>query len=490
MLENIKQTIKHTGIYALGNISAKLVGFILLPIYTKHIPVAAYGIWGLLELIDVMSVHILSVGLPQALLRWYGLEDEEIRKRNYVFSQFIFLLIICIVSVIIVGIFRTPLSQIIFSTTIYQDLLVFLFIAISFTILSKIPLSLLRLEDKSLAYSICIVSQFTLNLILNIWFIAFLKWGVKGILISYMISSGCVFLFLLLKMIRYLNAKFEMEEMVKMIQFSYPFIFSAIGATIISMGNRYLLKYLGTFTDVGIFTLGYKFSNVLKIFLIDAFSLGLPIIGWHVIKTDQNPKRFLSKTMTYLMFVSLWIALGIATFSKGIIHRFAQSPDYWSAASLIPILILGVVLIGMHRILFFILQIPKKTQYIPIIVCCASLMNIAINFMLIPRYGVSGSAYATLISYFLMNGLAYLAAQKFYPIKYEIKRLIILFAVTVVLYCITLLLNWDSLFFRILCKGIVIFSFPWVLYVIRFYESIELYRIREFSQKYRKLLFR
>ena len=51
MLENIKQTVKHTGIYALGNISAKLVGFVLLPIYTKHIPVAAYGVWGLLELI-------------------------------------------------------------------------------------------------------------------------------------------------------------------------------------------------------------------------------------------------------------------------------------------------------------------------------------------------------------------------------------------------------------------------------------------------------
>jgi len=91
MSNNIKQTVKHSSIFALGKISTKLVGFILLPIYTKEISVADYGILGILELIDLLGSNVLSIGMPQALLRWYTLAETQIDKQKIVFTNFIFL---------------------------------------------------------------------------------------------------------------------------------------------------------------------------------------------------------------------------------------------------------------------------------------------------------------------------------------------------------------------------------------------------------------
>ena len=196
MLEKLKQTVKHTGFFALGNISPKLSGFILLPIYTKLISVADYGILGLFEVVELLSVHILSFGIPQALLRWHGLTESEIKKKNYIFTLFIFLTCICVGSFLIILSSRSFLAEFLFGQNIFANYFVVLFISISFTVLSKLPLTLLRSEEKSHLYATFISIQFAFNLIANIYFVAILKYGVKGILISQAISTGLIFLIL------------------------------------------------------------------------------------------------------------------------------------------------------------------------------------------------------------------------------------------------------------------------------------------------------
>lgn len=84
MLDKIKRTVKHTAAFALGNINSKLVGFIFLPIYTKIISVADYGALCMLEMLDMLATHILSIGLPQALLRWHSLAESEIKNKTIV----------------------------------------------------------------------------------------------------------------------------------------------------------------------------------------------------------------------------------------------------------------------------------------------------------------------------------------------------------------------------------------------------------------------
>jgi O-antigen/teichoic acid export membrane protein len=313
--------------------------------------------------------------------------------------------------------------------------------------------------------------------------VAFLKWGVEGILIATAISNSIILVMLIPYSLKHMHFRLEAAELKEMISYSYPIMFAAIAATVLSLGDRFLLTKLSTLSMAGLYTLGYKFSNIIKLFVVDSFLLGLPIIGWQVVKENNLPKRFFSKTLTYFVFLLLWLGLFLSAYAKGIIHRFALNQSYWDAYLVVPYLALGIVLMGIQRVFFFELEIPKKTRSIPIIVGATALFNITLNLILIPRFDMMGAAYANILSNLGAVIAAYYAVQKYYPVKYEIKRLLVLFVTALGLYLTTLLFDDFSLFGRLIYKGIIVLSFPFVLYLIKFYEPIELDRIRGFVTK-------
>ena len=479
MFEKIKQTVKHTSIFALGKISTKLVGFILLPIYTKEISVSDFGILGLLEMIDLLGSNVLSIGMPQALLRWYSLAEENIKKKKIVFTTFFFLAFIFLTVIILISPFKNFVSDILFEKPQYGYFIVYLFISITFVNLARVPQAILRMEEKSLFYSLSILGQFTLSLFLNIYFVAIKKMGVEGILIANMISNGSLFLTLLPYLLRRMTFQLDRQILKDMLTFSYPFIFIALSTTILSLGDRFILKELSSLYQVGLYSLGYKISNVLKIFVIDSFVLGLPVIGWKLVKDNDQPKEYLSKIFTYLTFVLVWLGLIISIHAKGLIQIFALNQEYWDAYQVIPFLILGVVFLGWQQHLFFILQIPKKTKQISVIIAIAAISNIIANLLLIPRYGIMGAAEAKIISFFLAFLLAYIAVQKFYPIKFEIKRVTILIGLAISFVIFAAYIDRFSGPHILILKIVFSILYPAVLYLFNFYEKDEKQRIKE-----------
>ena len=76
MLQNVKQSIKHTSIYGTGTIASKLIGIILLPLYTEHISIDDFGVYGLFEII-LQLLAVFALGIPVALQRWIGLKEYK-----------------------------------------------------------------------------------------------------------------------------------------------------------------------------------------------------------------------------------------------------------------------------------------------------------------------------------------------------------------------------------------------------------------------------
>ena len=478
MIKNLKLTGKRSLIISLGKIGSKLVGFILLPIYTKEIAVNDYGVLGLLELIELVGVQVLAVGLHQALLRWLSLSKEEAEKKSIVFTIFICLMVVGLLSVLVIVSTKENLSVLLFGNPIYSNYLIYVFISISFINLAKISQTILRVEERTVLYTISILVQFIVSVILNIYFVAILKLGVEGVLLAYVISSGVLFLILFPFLVSRSRLKFDIPVLREMMIFSYPFILTAISATILQMGDRYLLSKLSSLTEVGLYSLGYKFSNVLKIFIIDSFLLGFPIIGWQVVKNNEKPREFFSKIFTYFIFALIWISLVISVYAKGIIHLVALNKSYWDSYLVIPYLLVGVIMLGWAYFSFFILQIPKKTKHISVILTVAAVVNIGINLLLIPKYGMMGAAYSRIISNFIAMVLAYILAQKYYEIKYEFKRLPVLFVIALVLYIVSGLFDPLALVYRITFKGLLILAFPFLLYFLKFYDAEELKNLK------------
>ncbi len=80
MFADIKKTVKHTAVYSLGNISTKLVGFILLPLYTTHLSTEEYGVLAILQAIAQILIGVFGLSLPTAMMRWAAPEKDLLNK--------------------------------------------------------------------------------------------------------------------------------------------------------------------------------------------------------------------------------------------------------------------------------------------------------------------------------------------------------------------------------------------------------------------------
>ncbi len=486
MFEKIKLAFKNTAIYSIGNITTKIIGIILLPLYTAHISVSDYGILGILEISILILTQVLMFGQHQAYIRFYCKEENKSNKRDPLFTLFLFLFGLVLLINLFGHVFAENISRLFYNPKTFQLYIHLSLIIIALRLINKLFLSSFRARGKALLFALSNISKLVCTLGFNVYFVAFLRIGVKGILYSYIIGETVLLIILLPQIISSIKFEIDLNILKKSLIFGFPLIFSALAGMLLNMGDRYILKFLGNYREVGLYNLGYKVASVLTIFLIQSFQLGLQPIAYSMYQ-KKGDKRFYSKMLTYSMFVLTWAGLGLAIIGKELIKTLALNPDYWLAYTIVPYIIFGLLFSGARTVVNIGLYITHKTSSIALNTIFAAVLNIILNFLLIPKYHMLGAAYATIISFIVLYFLSYRAAQKQYKIPYENKKLALLIALWVVLILLSSLINSLTIIVRILIKIFFISSFPLILYLFNFFEPAEIRRIRGSLKKWRNI---
>ncbi len=174
MLDNIRSTVKNALIYGLGNISAKLVGFVLIPLYTRNFSTAEYGILGMVEITTQIFIVLFGISLYSAFFRWYW-DKNYIRNQKSIF--FTILVSIGIVSIMMIAglwFVSEDLANFLLEDVKYAYLIRLMLITAGLEALAVIPATLMRLQEKSLLYSVANLIKLSFSLTLTVYFIAFL----------------------------------------------------------------------------------------------------------------------------------------------------------------------------------------------------------------------------------------------------------------------------------------------------------------------------
>jgi len=485
MFDIIKSTFKHTAIYSIGSISPKLIGIILLPIYTKWFTPSEYGIFGILEITIYLLTQILLLGQPESFLRLYNLDEYIIKRKSTLFNILILLFTLGVVSAIL-GELTIPFISPFFSDSegfaLYLRLITYV---ISFRLIGSFFIGVLRAKEKSGLYSFAVSFKFLIILLFNIHFIVFKKLGIVGIFYSYII--GEVFLILVISpfLFHEIELKFDRKILTESLAFGVPIVFLALGAMIMNVGDRYILKILTNYREVGLYELGYRFGSLLNLFLVQSFALGYLPQAYKIFG-EKNDKRYFSKMNTYFVFILCWSGLAISIFSKEVVQLFALDSDYWSAYKVVPIIVLAYIFNGIQTAVSISLFLTKKTQYIAYTFIFAAAINIGLNFLLIPYFGKMGAAMATLLSFLFLYLITYYFANRFYHITYENFKLFKLLAVGMIFFIISLIsYNWGIFPSTVFKLGLIIL-YPISLYPIGFYEPVEVQKLLGYIRKVKR----
>jgi O-antigen/teichoic acid export membrane protein len=343
--------------------------------------------------------------------------------------------------------------------------------------------TLMRLQSKSLLYTITNLFKLTSVLSLTLYFILSKKMGLEGIYLAQVIGNTMVVLFLLGYTIKNSRVFFDKIIFKSMNAYGFPLFLANISAVLLNVIDRYSLNSLAILKSVALYTLAFKITSVLKLVIVDSMKLAIQPMMFKQIDSPDN-KRFYSKVLLYSSYVLMFAIVGVSMFSFELIKVMAKSREFWDAVVIIPVLSLSIFFVNMKDVTIYGLHIAKKTRIVGTIVVFSTVLSLVFNILLIPIWGITGAAVATLLSQVIYWFACHYYSQKVFYIPYESKKIALMLLTGAVLSFSSLLINGMDLLPRLIIKTGCLISFPFILYLFSFYEPIELQSIRGFVVKW------
>ncbi|NQU52694.1 MAG: oligosaccharide flippase family protein [Bacteroidetes bacterium] len=486
MLKEIKKITKHSSVYALGNISIKIIGFILLPIYTNEAFLSKddFGMLAILEATAQVLTVLFAFALSSSLVRWYWDKDYKEKQKSIVFTILCFLLVInspvSVVLVLKAGFF----AKLIFGSISFAYLLQLTFITVFFKIFNSVIAQLLQIQSKSVFYTSINVAKLLVVLTLTILAVTKMGRGLNGIWEAAVIGELLLLVITTPYILKNITLSFEWKVFKEMFAYSYPLVLSNLAVIALTVTDRYMLHYISGLAATGIYSLGLRLANTLKIVITDSIMAALAPIRLKKFN-DPNNHRFFSKVLTYTTFLFILVLLVVSLFSLEGIKLITKTTDYWRAAGIIGVLSFAFLFSLIRINLTTGLTITKKTKILGVLTFITAALNFLLNLLLIPVWDIYGAAAATLLSQFVFMGLTYITAQKAYAIPYEFKKILIAVSIAAIIVFSGVLIKDIAVICRLPLKLVLLVSYPFILLLFNFYEEVELDAIHNVFSSWR-----
>jgi O-antigen/teichoic acid export membrane protein len=238
----------------------------------------------------------------------------------------------------------------------------------------------------------------------------------------------------------------------------------------IDFADRFFLLKLKSTSEVGLYSVGVRVSTAILLLLL-ALRTAWPAFAYSI-ADDDEARRTYGFVLTYVLFLTSWVALALSLLAPWIV-RALTTPAFYPGSRVVPLLAFG----GTAFIAFNVMSIgigrAKRTQFNWVVTGLAAVVNIGLNFALIPPYGMMGAAAATLVAYTVMFLGMTVRAQQVFPVPYQWRRVALVVAVAVGLTVLGKALQVP------LAGAIALAAvYPLLLLPLGFYLPVELRRLR------------
>ena len=480
MFDVVKSVARHFFVYGAGRIFNRIVGFLLIPFYTHYLLPSDYGTLEMIEVTVYLVGTFLGAGLTHAVMRFYYESDEPEYIRTVVSTALVSVLSVCLVLGGSLALVSPYLSAFVFQSQEYGSLLRLAVISLTLTVVSETSFVYIRAQQKSVLYTGISLCRLVLNLSLNILFIAKFGWGVRGVILGGLISEASMGLVLTTYTLRRVGIAFSRARLKEMLLYGIPYIPGGFMISILLVSDRFALQRFTTLTQVGLYALGYKFGMVMDAMVTEPFFAIWSPKMFEIAKRD-NATAIYGRMLTYFLFLELFLGLGIAAGVRDVLTIMAD-PKYHSAYQIVPVIVLAYIMGGTYHHAQIGILLAKKTKFILYMQIVGAVLAVGLNVALVPSMGAWGAALATLSAWTLLTVLAYKISRRYLKVQVEFGRIAKMLAVALALYALSVYAGVSTnTYLNLALRLTVAAMFPLALMLVRFYEPVEVGKIREIS---------
>ncbi|MFH1097649.1 MAG: oligosaccharide flippase family protein [Candidatus Desantisbacteria bacterium] len=484
MFKELKRFLGHSVVYGIGSIVGRLMGFLMVPIYTRYLNPKEYGLIEILDLNVCIISTVLIAGFAAAVSKYYFYYKDENDKKEVVSSALIFNILTGLLGSLILLVFSRQFSTAFFKTDTYTYYFQLSFITLIFEACLSTPFAYLRVKEVSTFYVTISILRMFLGLVLNIYFIVFLHIGILGVLYSGIIvgvvSSG----YLIYYTVRDVGISFSYSKLKEMFLFGVPLIPADLGMYLLNYLDRFFLNRFCSLGMVGIYALGSKFGMLLNTLIGQPFTM-IWVAFRFEIAGREDAKEIYARILTYFEFVLIFLTLWLILLIKDIIGIVAGK-EFIEAYKVVPLIAISCLFFGANYVLRVGLYLEKKTKWVPLTVWVPIVFTVILSWIIIPMYGMIGAGMLKILSYFSMAATAWFISQIFYPISYEFKRILKMLLAAILIYLVSLFLPVMSLWLSLIVKSLLAMTFPVLLYFFNFYDEKEKEKVKELWFNYKE----
>jgi O-antigen/teichoic acid export membrane protein len=474
LLDKIKSLGADTAIYGVSTIIGRFLNFLLVPFYTNVLSTSQYGIVATVYSYIAFMNIIYIYGMESAYFKYAS--TKEIGNDKQIFSTPFFSILLT--SLVLSGVIffnSVHLSTLVEVPVQYEDVLKYSAIILLTDSLAIIPFAALRLQRKVKKFAAIKLINIVVNVSANVILLLKYHTGVEGIFISGVIASAITLVLLAPEIFSKLTLKFLRRLYTDLLKFGLPYIPAGLAAMMVQVIDRPILLAMTNESTVGIYQANYRLGIFMMLVVSMYDYAWRPFFLTHA--GDPDAKQLFSKILTYFTFFSAILILLVSLYIDDLVKfrvfgRFVINPAYWSGLGIVPIVLLGYLFNGIFVNLMAGIYIEKKTSHLPYITGIGAAINVIVNLLLIPRFGMFGAAWATFFAYAGMALVIYIVSQKYYPVRYELGRLLkIGIAVGVVITGFTYRSELFPDIHAQLFKFFALVSFFAILFLLRFQKG-------------------
>jgi O-antigen/teichoic acid export membrane protein len=414
----------------------RFLNYLLVPLHTLVLGKFFYGKLTYIYSSTAILLVILTYGLETGFFRFASKKEEKYDTvlgtslYSILFSTAFFLLLSFVFKHQWADYFAIDNHRIVY----------YFILIISFDVINAIPFAKLRIDERPVKFMMIKIIGIGINIFINLFYLyvcrKFYQLGADNflariyhpdlaleyVLLANLVSSAVTFLWLLPEIFK-VKLTFDFTLLKRLLNYSYPILLIGLAGMLNDNIDKLLIPRLinhpNPVEQLGIYGANFKLSVLMVLFIQMYRYAAEPFFFKNAESKDAH--ELYGKVMTYFIIFGLFIFLGV-NFYIDILKYFIDQA-FWEGLRVVPVLLFAKLLFGILFNLSIWYKVTDRTKYGILIAGTGAIITIFANILLIPRIGYYGSALASLASYIVMLLISYYLSRKFYPVKYELKKI-------------------------------------------------------------------
>lgn len=445
----IKRFLKHGLFYSLVTLLSRGISFLLLPIYTHVLSPADFGAIDMLTLLGIILNLLVALEVMQGVARFLPETVNQLEKKEILSSALWFTLTMYVLTAAVLWIAQKPICLLLLEDLKWLATYRIAVISVTLNGLFLFFQNSLRWQVKARQSGAVSLIYSLFTAFVAVVLVGYFEMGVDGIYWGYIVGAmvsialalwfdGSSYLFI-----------FTGPTIRRLLKFSIPLVPSSAAVFLALYVDRIIVKEYMGLTNLGLYSVAAKFASVISL-LITGFSSALTPLIYQEYKNPETPLK-LAKLTSFYFVISFGLICVFSFFSREILMVFTEK-SFYDAAPYIALLTLNTVTYSAY-IFTPGLSLAQKTGIIALINIVSGILNLVLNLLFVPAFGLYGAILSTLASALVCFILNLYYNNRFYRIPFDLYRIVLFYVLALAVIFTAPFMDAGLSFTWLLLKG-------------------------------------